>query len=652
MNNQKIVFEEILPMHKWIITWYLFIKHEVCFMRLNRASKDKKWVKNLVNNGKLKKLNFDLKLHTYEGIYYDLAFDNIDNFFKNVKENRIIAKCLKLYSNENILLLFKKVLHRKLARFYYLNHALNQIKIKYSGKRIIFIPYFEEKIIYSTDCCEIYDYFKFSKQAKQIGAHYSETDPAKFPMWAIMLSYVNAGKRRLSIILKLLGCFFWILLLAVRYLVKHSRYKKSFYKYAIMVINPSRQFTNKIQKIDFLIDNKTIKKEEVIFLSCKKLEEKNILYLKNNGLNYLDDVDRFISGEEIRKILPIYFLLLVNFLKIDSLVLDTGLKAIYFYLRWKSLAKNIEIKNLISFCDMGQQSVARNIILEQGGCKTYYYMDTGNFSCCFAKEGLTNQYRGNAFGFLYYTYFIAWNDISSQYFKGLQCNIENYLNLGCFWAEHLKLIEEGKIASDFREKLHSFGYRKTMKLISVFDSSLNDNFVATYEDGIKFLEGILKLLNDLPNVFIVLKEKMPRNYHKKLSDRYFDIVNLYNRLENHAQCYCIKDSWKSASEVMAFSDLTISFPFSATTFEALSAGKKAIWYDATNKFRDVFYDKIHGLVYHDYPSLLNRVKELLHDTSNEKYSEYIDKTIKVKLENYIDGKAISRFRQQLVTLKK
>jgi len=642
-----IIFEEISPIHRLIVKWYVLIKQEVYFIRLNRASKDKRWINNFLSKGCIKKMNLNTTLHTFDGLDYDRAFDNIGDFYQSVKENGIIRGCIKLYRDDNMALAFKKSLSEDLARFYYLNQVLSQIQNEYSDRNIMFVPAHGIGIFYITNNCEIYDYSKLYKWARHNKRDCFDTRRVKFPIWAVTLSYISAGKRKLKVFLQFLGFSLWTLLkLIKRCFAKHSLHPKSYYEHAIMVISQPRQFANEIQKVDFLIDNETIKKKDTIFLSCIKLKKENKNYMKNNELNYLDDIDKFISRKEVAKILPIYFLLLVSFFKENSLILSTGLKAIYFYLRWESLTKNIGIKRLISHSDFGSQSIARNILLEQKGCKTYYYIDAANFDCFFAKENWGLKYRYSGYGFIYYNYFISWNAIITKYFKNLQCSIKNYVNLGCLWAEHANLIKEGKIASNLKHDLFGWGYQKEMKLISVFDSGLHDDFLTTYEDGIKFLDGILRLLSDLPNVFVILKEKKPRVHHQKLSGRFMDILELYDKLEKHPRCHCIKNAWESASEIMAFSDLTISFPFTSTTLEALAARKKAIWYDATNKFSDTFYHSVPGLVCHSYNELLKRTKVLL-NISGDEYDFYLDTHIKEKVEGYLDGKALTRFRNIL-----
>ena len=626
-----------------LIRWYLFKGKKVYFFRLNKLCGNKSWVNNYIDRGNIKRLKFDQSLDTFDGVYYDSAFDNINIFSRILRKNKSIEKVERLYDDKHIKLAFKKVLNEKLARFYYLNYILSKIQDKYPNRKITFIPSNGIEI-YRTDGCEIYDYFKFYKWAEILGAGRLDTSKIKFPIWATAGSYINVFRRKASTFIKIFGFLFWVTINKIINISKRAILNNN-YKYAFMIISPPRQFSNSIQKVDFLIDNILIKRDESLFISYKPLNKRFKKYLKDGRLDYLDDVDKVIHWKNILSILPVYFKLLFSFRE-EDFILDVSLKLIYCYLRWASFINKTKIDKLVTYADFSLQSIARNIILEKHGCKSYYYMDCAGFGYVSSKNDSNVKHRHNCYGFLYYDFFISWCDKASRYFEECHCRFKNYINLGCFWSEHIRLIQKGEIKSNFKNKLYFQGYKEGMKLVTAFDSSFHDSSLTTYTDGIKFLEGILKLLEDLPNLFIVLKEKKPRKSHQKFTSKFKEILEIYTKLENHKRCYCVKNR-ENASEIIAFSGLTVSFPFTSTTFEALSTRKKAIWYDVSGKFRDSFYDSIPGLVCHSYEELLKRVKNLLLETSEEEYANYIDKYVKGKIESYLDGKAITRFRALL-----
>lgn len=641
-----IIFEEIFPVHYWIIRYYLAIGIKVYFLRAHRLCFRNQWFNSFVEQKKIEHLPRSFIANFLDGFYEDLACDNADKFFKAVKSNRNVNKIKKLYGVDDIELVFRRVCVRHLSRFYYLNYTLNYFQKKYFCKKISFVPSNGiAPVNYRTDGCEIVDYFKYRGIARKVNAYLFNDRGINFPLWAIIYSYIRACKRLFKTFLVNFGFLPFLFIKKIKSMASVHDVFNGHYKYAVMITAPHRQFTNKVQKVDFLVDESLIKKRDVLFMSSMKIPASCRKYLLDNQLNYLDNLEQFISWEDILKILPVYLSIAV-FPVGDSLVLEAAIQLVYYYLRWEGVAKNVKIDKIISYCDFGIHPIARNIILGKYGTESFYYQDSINSTYFFPKMNSGYRYTHTLLGFLKYDYFICWNESIAEYFRRCKSIFKHYVNLGCFWSEHLKLIRQGYIKLDFKDKLRQHGYKEGMKLISVFDSTYLEESLTIYDDGIEFLKGILRLLDDFPGVFVVIKEKQKRDFHKKVTGKSLDILNLYIELENHPRCYSIT-TWENSSEIIAFSDLTISFPFSSTTFETFSARGRAIWYDATNKFRDTFYDKIPGLVCHGYEELSERVRALLFEISEAEFNDYLDKYIKGSVESYLDGMAITRFRELL-----
>ena len=354
---------------------------------------------------------------------------------------------------------------------------------------------------------------------------------------------------------------FWLLLKCIKN-VRRNFESKRHYDYVITIVSPTRQFVNKVQKVDFLVDGNCIRKDQVIFVARKRIEEDEKKYFIENGLNFVDDTAGFVSLRTIVKIFPAYCALLFSSLKEDSLMGGTSLKGIYFYAIWSSFVQHIIIKKFITYCDYELKSVFRNIILEQTRCTTYLYMDSSNFGCFAASKGAPAEFRHHYFGFLYYDWFVSWNDKAFDYFQRSFCEFKQHANLGCFWAEHVRLIQDGTLmVPHIKNHLYAHGYRDEMKLVSIFDSTYHDHSCTTYNDGINYLRGLLDLMDRLPNIFFILKEKKHRNYHETMTIKHKEINELYKKFEDHPRCYLPREK-ENSSAMIAFSDLTISFPFS------------------------------------------------------------------------------------------
>jgi hypothetical protein len=125
-----------------------------------------------------------------------------------------------------------------------------------------------------------------------------------------------------------------------------------------------------------------------------------------------------------------------------------------------------------------------------------------------------------------------------------------------------------------------------------------------------------------------------------------ELLKWIEELKNHPRSLAVSTDI-APSEIIALSDLTISFPFTSTTFEALSAARKALYFDAADKFRGALFDRIPGLVCHNYEELKSRAAELLFAADNGRFSAYLDNYVRGKLEGYLDGRALDRFRELL-----
>jgi polysaccharide biosynthesis PFTS motif protein len=315
---------------------------------------------------------------------------------------------------------------------------------------------------------------------------------------------------------------------------------------------------------------------------------------------------------------------------------------------WTGFSARYEIKNFITYCDFGIRHIGRNILLNQQGVTTWHYTDTVNTAAAFGPENGC-RYRQDYWGYMMYDKFVSWSPWFSRFHQGHHQMIGQYIDVGVLWAEHVRLYREGALHSDLLKNLEAKGYRLGQQLVSVFDSSYHDETLTTYKDGIEFLKGVERLLQDLPELFLVLKEKKPRSLLSLFSydpSELQEMTAILNRLDAHRRCY-LPGHTGIASEIIAHSDLVLCYPFTSTGIEALASGVMALYYDPTSKFRRTSFAEVPGLVVHDYPRLQQRVEEILSGHGRDGCKFFFDKYVKGDLEPYMDGRAITRFRTLL-----
>ena len=102
-----------------------------------------------------------------------------------------------------------------------------------------------------------------------------------------------------------------------------------------------------------------------------------------------------------------------------------------------------------------------------------------------------------------------------------------------------------------------------------------------------------------------------------------------------------------SSKLMSGADLTVSFPFTSTTFEALTADRPAVWHDPLGYYRDSPYRRAAGALTHGYDELRELVERLRTEAPGRVRSSLPSNS--PLFDPFRDGKAIDRFRQLLTS---
>lgn len=640
MNKRIIVIEEISKFYLLLIYFYRWLGYKIYYIRAPYRIKKNRLFQFIQRNKAIEQIALAANISNTCGMYSDAAFDNIETIYKFLSQDRLIKKAQELYAAKETELAFKKSVINKAAKFYYLNELLRQLKDRFgSSERCYFIPSpGTERFRTSGD--EGYFYLKFRRIVVKSGAGFTK-EGIRFPRWVIFVSSLKWYGLYLRTYLITIAGMLWF---AANFILTLNRkqFQGKNFKFAIMIVDPKKQFANKIQKVDFLLDDKQINRENTVFMSYQKLTDSQRSYMDRHGLFFVDNFDLFIYKNSLKKAL-IYAFFCFIYRSQDVSIFDTYLKLLVAFVRWDGFSRIYKVDNLISHCDFGLQSLCRNVLLKRHNpnAKTWYYMHSIGLDLFEGSRKDANRYY--AHGFLNYDYYVVWSEIVIDFLRAHHQAVDRYISVGCLWSENtIDLSAQGSNFNYLKtiEEVKDF---KKYKIVSVFDTTFSDDVTRTQANGLQFLRGIEKLLEDLPKIFVIIKKKKGKAVMSKYAPQ---ILEFYKKLERHPRCH-VASSGVESSEIIAVSDLVISFPFTSPTFESLSARKKAIYYDAVDRFRDTFYDRTPGLLCHDYDQLIARTKELLWETSDSQYQDYLDRFIKGKIEPYLDGKALTRFRKLL-----
>lgn len=307
--------------------------------------------------------------------------------------------------------------------------------------------------------------------------------------------------------------------------------------------------------------------------------------------------------------------------------------------------EKVDISHFITHCDFGISHISRNIALNQAGVQTWYFTDSINHFNNFQEDLLVFNRRHPFWTYHCYDNFVTWSAFIADYFKSHPGSFNKTHIVGCFWSEHIvdKLrVRQLKDRISSKEVDNKF-------IIAVYDTTYTRNSITSYLEGIAFAEHILRLNDEFDSIHILFKEKKDRNIHSAMDPvNGPKLLNLYNLMSEHPNITFYSDQ-DDSSLLMSLSDMVISFSFTSTTFEALSANKPAIWHDPMELYRNTPYGKINGITTHNYEELKNFVTKIKNLGQNE-YKNPIP-TSSPLLDPYRDGKAIERFRDLLILSK-
>jgi len=205
------------------------------------------------------------------------------------------------------------------------------------------------------------------------------------------------------------------------------------------------------------------------------------------------------------------------------------------------------------------------------------------------------------------------------------------------------MLSEGDVPSSLPEAMVKKMKIMPGRIIAVYDTTFGEKVALQPSDIALFIEGILKLLEDNPQIGVIFKEKNP---FEEVLSRNPETAPIYEKLRTHERCYATGNIG-DAAEAIAASDLIVSACFTSCTVEALGARRKAIYFDATNRFKGYYYDHFPRLVAHGYDELRKLVQYWLYDITPDEFDNYLETYVKGELDAYVDGRAITRFRELL-----
>ena len=639
-KNKIVIFEKIRPIYYYLIFYYILKKYKVFVFNFDCDIRRYRCLRSFINRGKL--IPIYIKPIAEE---HGLAIDQTEIIYDKLKKEYKIVNLLKeIYMTDDVDLIFKKSLVKDIFKYIYMNYYLNR-----EGKK--------SKVYFVPDYYDTYEniVMKFSSfKARPL-------EGVCICFWTKPLFFISSFLDRFY---NYFSLFLYLLFNLVIYVYKKvslfKASKKEFFKYCISIEQLFQIKYKGRRSFDFILDHEEINKKNTLFLIrmgidkywLEEIQGRGYRFFMASGICKLWVSVKDLNGLYIFKAFKALIASLVDRPAVLPFV-SAFCIGIRNFIYWDLVSKGVSFEKYLYTNQETVGQVATNVMLRKGNIETWYYAFSIGGAYIYSKDGDFNKVRNVLWSYLGFDYFVGINEDSLFYYKLHYQGAKKYYSVGSLYSE---IICEAYKSINKREFIHQH-FKKApdkTKIITFYDTTFIDSEDAptTYQDGINFYKDILGLLEEEKDILIIIKPaKNELRYISPSSEgssqkKGRELLSIWDALKKNNRVFWAGDRG-DVSSIIAVSDVVITHCLSSPTVEALGARKKAFWYESANKHVGVMYDKIPGLVVHGYGNLKNRLNELLYDTTDEKYSEYLDHYIKGKVESHLDGLALTRFRNLL-----
>lgn len=390
---------------------------------------------------------------------------------------------------------------------------------------------------------------------------------------------------------------------------------------------------------DFLVDNKIIKKDELLLFSRKCIKE---CALRKKA--YLDAVQseykhfylpslRIKLSDLIRDILPDY---LVKGIKVLSGYLNSRnfsffLNAYWYFVNlavpYEKVFSNFEITSELGHNFFSATHIPEAIVCQRHGVR-YYLMHWSDNSVDINKPFCS---------FLACDKYLIWG---RAHFRGVEVGPGKIEFTGYPFKGFIK-----QIAAKKEEVLGKMGIARIGKVVVFFDEGFGNNCLMPEQHFIAFWEAALRLGRIDKEDTIVIKPKDLAKI-KDLSKRGLGaFLKIKNELELLPNAYILDSLKWSFIEAIGVADIVITQGMTSSSTIAIICGIEGLYLDPANykhPFRELYQDKV---VFNDSEKLIAAIQEII--IGSRSVLRLIPESLLREYDEFNDERGLDLFRNIL-----
>lgn len=402
--------------------------------------------------------------------------------------------------------------------------------------------------------------------------------------------------------------------------VRKVVFQKIKYFLAIRVYKDGLFLDKRDYHIDWLINNKNLNKEEVLFISEDIISSEKRIQIKENRYNFTN----------VNLIRPTSTISLVSLIENITVIPIISIKNFYTFIKtkhkmfllnswinfiqWNAFTKTFNLKNYISYHDYSEKQIYRNIFLIKNNCLTSSYKHTHS-ETVFNYSKIDN-YNNVIFGYNFFNIEFHWSYLSIDMAKKNRSMSIHLISTGPIWSS-----KELNFNYDNFDKLN---YNSKNKNVALFSSSYGSiGCVNDLDAHLKFLNFIKTIATKYPTMNFFFKPKYNfKNYFpesKEMTNISFELQKLKNLIiiNDIAPIILIKNSIVS-----------ISMSFSSPVIEALASYNKSYYVDLTNAYPESYFKKFKYLVANNEKDALT-IFEYWLNIDEKNFEDFINSKFKI-----------------------